>query len=72
MTARIKLWVQCPKRVTMRTRCSGYGLVVALGLLVLGGGGLVSTLRDFVRFAEALRAGGILDWKRILSPKTIN
>ena len=36
-----------------------------------GGGGLVSTLRDYVRFAEAIRNGGILDGKRILSPKTI-
>ncbi len=40
--------------------------------LFLGGGGLVSTLRDFVRFAEALRAGGVLDGIRILSPKTVN
>ncbi len=40
--------------------------------LFLGGGGLVSTLRDYVRFAEALRAGGSLDSTRILSPKTIN
>jgi CubicO group peptidase (beta-lactamase class C family) len=39
--------------------------------LYSGGGGLVSTLRDYVRFAEALRAGGILDGNRILSPKTI-
>ena len=40
--------------------------------LFLGGGGLVSTLRDYVRFAEALRAGGSLDGARILSPKTIS
>ncbi len=40
--------------------------------LFLGGFGLVSTLRDYVRFAEALRAGGILGGNRILSPKTIN
>ncbi len=39
--------------------------------LYSGGGGLVSTLRDYVRFAEAIRNGGILGAKRILSPKTI-
>ncbi len=39
--------------------------------LYSGGGGLVSTLRDYVRFTEAIRNGGILDGKRILSPKTI-
>lgn len=36
------------------------------------GGGLVSTLREYIRFAEALRAGGVLDGVRILSPKTID
>ena len=35
------------------------------------GGGLVSTLLDYVRFAEAIRNGGTLDGTRILSPKTI-
>ena len=39
--------------------------------LYSGGGGLVFTLRDYVRFAEAIRNGGILDGTRILSPKTI-
>ena len=36
-----------------------------------GGGGLVSTARDYVRFAEMMRAGGVLDGVRILSPKTV-
>ena len=40
--------------------------------LYSGGGGLVSTLRDYVRFTEAIRNGGILGGKRILSPKTIS
>ena len=40
--------------------------------LYSGGGGLVSTLRDYVRFTEAIRNGGILDGTRILSPKTIS
>jgi CubicO group peptidase (beta-lactamase class C family) len=36
-----------------------------------GGGGLVSTAMDYMRFAEMLRNGGQLDGARILSPKTI-
>jgi CubicO group peptidase (beta-lactamase class C family) len=36
-----------------------------------GGGGLVSTARDYLRFSQALLNGGELDGVRILSPKTI-
>ena len=36
-----------------------------------GGGGLVSTARDYLRFAEMMRAGGALHGERILSPKTV-
>ena len=39
--------------------------------LYSGGSGLVSTLRDFLRFALAMRDGQ-LDGTRILSPKTVN
>ncbi len=39
--------------------------------LFSGGGGLVSTADDYMRFCEMLRAGGTLDGARILSPKTI-
>ncbi len=39
--------------------------------LYSGGGGLVSTAMDYMRFAEMLRAGGSLDGVRILSPKTV-
>ncbi len=39
--------------------------------LFSGGGGLVSTAMDFARFAEAMRRGGMLGTKRILSPKTV-
>ena len=42
-----------------------------MGKLFSGGGGLVSTLRDYVRFAEAVRAGGVVAGSRILSPKTV-
>ena len=36
-----------------------------------GGGGLVSTVTDYFRFAEMLRRGGELDGKRSLGPRTI-
>jgi CubicO group peptidase (beta-lactamase class C family) len=36
-----------------------------------GGGGLLSTIGDYSRFAQALAKGGQLDGVRILSPKTI-
>jgi CubicO group peptidase (beta-lactamase class C family) len=37
-----------------------------------GGAGLVSTARDYARFANMLLAGGVLDGARLLSPKTIS
>ncbi len=40
--------------------------------MLSGGGGLVSTLHDYVRFQLMLAAGGILDGVRLLSPRTIN
>ena len=36
-----------------------------------GGGGLVSTSRDYFRFCEMLRRGGELDGHRYLAPRTI-
>jgi len=39
--------------------------------LFSGGGGLVSTARDYWRFCEMLRSGGSLDAVRILGPKTV-
>ncbi len=36
-----------------------------------GGGGLVSTMADYVRFAEMLRQQGHLDGVRLLSPRTV-
>jgi CubicO group peptidase (beta-lactamase class C family) len=38
---------------------------------VSGGGGLVSTASDYLRFCQMLLNGGVLDGERILSPKTI-
>jgi len=36
-----------------------------------GGGGLVGTIDDYMRFAEMLRQGGALNGARLLSPKTV-
>jgi CubicO group peptidase (beta-lactamase class C family) len=36
-----------------------------------GGGGLVGTAGDYLRFAEMLRRGGELDGVRLLSPRTV-
>jgi len=36
-----------------------------------GGGGLVSTARDYLRFCRMLLNGGTLDGVQILSPKTV-
>jgi CubicO group peptidase (beta-lactamase class C family) len=36
-----------------------------------GGGGMVSTIADYARFAQMLLNGGSLDGKRYLSPKTV-
>jgi CubicO group peptidase (beta-lactamase class C family) len=36
-----------------------------------GGGGLVSTAQDYIRFAQVLLGGGQLDGTRLLGPKTV-
>ncbi|MGH7009285.1 MAG: serine hydrolase, partial [Caulobacteraceae bacterium] len=36
-----------------------------------GGGGLVSTTHDYMRFCRMMLQGGVLDGARILSPKTV-
>lgn len=36
-----------------------------------GGGGLVSTARDYLRFSQMMLNGGALDGVRLLSPKTV-
>ncbi len=40
--------------------------------LFSGGGGLVGSAMDYLRFAEMLRNGGSLDGNRILSPRTVD
>jgi CubicO group peptidase (beta-lactamase class C family) len=39
--------------------------------LLLGGGGLVGTAGDYLRFAEMLRRGGTGEGARLLSPRTV-
>jgi len=39
--------------------------------MLSGGGGLVSTMDDYLRFARMLLNGGTLEGKRLLSPKTV-
>ncbi len=41
------------------------------GAFESGGGGLLSTARDYMRFAQMLLNGGELDGVRLLSPKTV-
>src|SRR4029077_9346172 len=40
-------------------------------VLESGGGGLVSTIHDYMRFCRMMLGGGALDGARILSPKTV-
>lgn len=40
-------------------------------ILESGGGGLVSTAHDYLRFCRMMLAGGMLDGVQILSPKTV-
>ena len=40
-------------------------------LLLMGGAGLASTIRDYARFAQMLLNGGELHAERLLSPKTV-
>ena len=42
------------------------------GTMYSGGSGLISTARDYMRFAEMLRNGGELDGVRILRPETVD
>ncbi len=54
--------------VTARTDANGN---YVSGTLFSGGGGLVSSTMDYMRFAEMLRNGGSYNGVRLLSPKTI-
>ncbi|MBM3809843.1 MAG: beta-lactamase family protein [Acidimicrobiia bacterium] len=45
---------------------------LATRTLFSGGGGLWSTAEDYMRFGQMLANGGILDGKRLLSPRTVD
>ena len=47
------------------------GVALAEPTLLSGGGGLVSTIADYHRFAEMLRLGGELDGRRLLGARTV-
>jgi len=40
--------------------------------LFSGGGGLVSTVGDYLRFAEAVRGGGVMEGARVLGRRTVD
>ena len=50
---------------------AGKSTYAAPPLLESGGGGLVSTTHDYMRFCRMMLHGGALDGVRILSPKTV-
>jgi len=50
---------------------AGLGLYETGAKLLSGGGGLVSTTADYLRFCQMMLNGGELDGARILSPKTV-
>jgi len=66
-----------PRMVTLYSKSSN-GLVKApnqdgfsLKSYFSGGGGLMSTAGDYLQFAQMLLNGGILNGKRLLSPRTV-
>ena len=46
--------------------------VIPRPALLSGGGGLMGTAADYLRFSELLRLGGELDGTRLLSPRTVS
>jgi CubicO group peptidase (beta-lactamase class C family) len=56
----------------LATRLEGLGAVGTTPPAFLsGGGGLVSTAADYLRFTELLRRGGAVDGTRLLGPRTL-
>lgn len=52
-------------------RMTGPESMVAPKKFLSGGGGLVGTARDYLRFCHMLQRGGTLDGIRLLSPRTV-
>lgn len=58
-------------KLAILTDGAGLGLYEPGARLLSGGGGLVSTTGDYLRFCQMMLNGGELDGARILSPKTV-
>lgn len=58
-------------KLAVLTQGAGLGLYETNAKLLSGGGGLVSTTADYLRFCQMMLNGGVLDGARILSPKTV-
>lgn len=58
-------------KLAILTAGAGLGLYRSDARLLSGGGGLVSTTRDYLRFCQMMLNGGELDGARILAPKTV-
>jgi CubicO group peptidase (beta-lactamase class C family) len=58
------------KRLVLRDDPESSRLLRPLSFLS-GGGGLLGTGRDYLRFAQMLANGGVLDGARVLGPKTV-
>ena len=65
------LYVPNPADKTIVRNDAGGAAALNEPVAHLGGGGLVSTMADYMRFTEMLRNGGELDGVRILSPRTV-
>ncbi|GAA6198814.1 serine hydrolase domain-containing protein [Aquicoccus sp. SU-CL01552] len=59
-------------RDTLREVDQAGGSPFEAASLYSGGGGLVGTLDDYMKFAEMLRRGGVCDGGRLLSPSTLD
>lgn len=64
-------WDAQEEKLKVIPRDSAYNRSYTDRTLFSGGGGLVSTIVDYMKFAEMLRSGGSFNGARILSPKTI-
>ena len=60
-----------PRPTPRRARRRGCSTRHARPVYLSGGGGLVSTARDYARFLQMLLGGGELDGARVLGPATV-
>ena len=65
------LYVPNPADKTILRNDAGGAAALTEPVAHLGGGGLVSTMGDYLRFTQMLAAGGELNGVRILSPRTV-